>query len=334
MKIFGCVLIFISLFTSNLLAATPRSCPRVMGPQGDWPLHLSNTGIYADLKSATFAPGFFDYEVNVPLWTSGSEKKRSVCVPGENFLNISKSGEIDFPEGTILIKEFSYRLESGHEQKLETRVQILVQGNWLMKTYRWSNAQDEGSRIDSYENVELATAEKAHWEYLTTPLCTTCHQVSGNPKPLGFTAAQLNKGTQIDSFIKNGLLDSQVKSAELPAYPELTNPRLTSYEKTRHYLAVNCAVCHRPGGMMPSMDLRLETPLASMKIVGVAPHMGDLGIPDAKRIKPFEHEKSILWRRIESRGQNHMPRFGGDIPDPEALRFIGEWIDAGALENH
>jgi len=50
-------------------------------PTADFPSHLSATGIFEDLARLRFHSGFVPYEVNLPFWSDGAEKRRWIALP-------------------------------------------------------------------------------------------------------------------------------------------------------------------------------------------------------------------------------------------------------------
>lgn len=318
---------------SSAVGAVARHCPEI-AITDNWPEKLSQTGVYADLAGAKFSPDFFDYHVNIPLWASGAEKRKALCIPGEQPFAIPSQGWVDLPDGTIVVKEFSFALNKG-KSRLETRLIYKRNGKWALKTYRWREDQREAVRVDLPETVTLDAPGSPRWEFMPSYRCEYCHYSEGRNRALGFTAAQLNDGKQIESWIANGLVGKDTVASALPKYPSLSDSTLTPYKKVRLYLDVNCSHCHRPGGMNKLMDFRFNTSLADMKIIDRTPSIWNFNLPDAKVIKPFSKEKSVLWLRMQINGSNsnHMPPLGATVPDQHAVDFVGKWIDSGALED-
>ena len=173
--------------------------------------------------------------------------------------------------------------------------------------------------------------------YPTRAQCGTCHlQAAGGI--LGLVAGQLNR-----THDYGGVHDEQLRtlehlglfgSASTADAGRFVNPHDTTeslYRRVRGYLAANCAQCHLPGGPTNvTIDLRAGIPAGAMDLVNVRPTAGDLGLPDAYRVKPGVRGSSVLWERVRIRGANQMPPLATSTPDPLAVRVIGDWIDAGA----
>jgi putative heme-binding domain-containing protein len=63
-----------------------------------------------------------------------------------------------------------------------------------------------------------------------------------------------------------------------------------------------------------------------MKAIGVRPSRGDLGLPDARIIRPGDPYASTLYFRMAKFGRDRMPHLGSERPDEAALGLIERWI--------
>src|SRR3954451_10935621 len=64
------------------------------------PARRSQTGLFADLSRLEISPGVLPYEVNVPFWSDGAQKRRWIGLPPGGKLHFASTGEFDFPAGT------------------------------------------------------------------------------------------------------------------------------------------------------------------------------------------------------------------------------------------
>ena len=95
-------------------------------------------------------------------------------------------------------------------------------------------------------------------------------------------------------------------------------------DRARAYMAVNCAICHLPGGPTPTdMDLRYGTPLAQTRLVNVAALNGDFPL----RLSPGSKETSVLWDRMRRLDLQRMPPLGSAVVHQTAADLLGAWID-------
>jgi hypothetical protein len=76
------------------------------------------------------------------------------------------------------------------------------------------------------------------------------------------------------------------------------------------------------------MDLRGTTPDPATNVIDVPPTAGDLGLPDARRVRPGEKERSVLWERLRRLDGARMPPLASHRVDAAAVDLIGAWIDA------
>jgi hypothetical protein len=153
---------------------------------------------------------------------------------------------------------------------------------------------------------------------------------------LSFNMRQLNReailkgfpGNQLDLFSKHGLLAglSQPASAE-PKHSASSDSSAPISERSRSYLAVNCANCHQPGGLSPTpWNLRPEIALEQTGLINglVINHGGNT----ARRIiAPGDSAHSqILTRMTASEGFLRMPLVGTRETDTRAVDLLKQWI--------
>jgi hypothetical protein len=136
---------------------------------------------------------------------------------------------------------------------------------------------------------------------------------------------------QIRAWNHAGLFTGAVGTGA--SYARLADPSDVSAplaERARAYLAANCAMCHLPGGPTPvDLDLRHGVAVAAMRLVGVRPTAGTLGLPDAWRVLSGAKESSVLWERMRRLDATRMPPLASHAVDAEGVMLIGAWIDAG-----
>jgi hypothetical protein len=120
---------------------------------GAFPRTLSATGCYADLATRTPAAGLVPYDVNSPLWADGTAKRRFIALPGTQTIGYRQTGAWDFPDGTILVKEFLLDERANDAcpsyRALETRFLVKRNGSWNGYTYKWNPEQTEGFLLDA-----------------------------------------------------------------------------------------------------------------------------------------------------------------------------------------
>ena len=76
------------------------------------------------------------------------------------------------------------------------------------------------------------------------------------------------------------------------------------------------------------MDLRVGTPLADTAVCDQSPRAGDLGLIDARLVRPGDPASSVLSARMRSAGSTRMPALASTTIDGEGAALIDAWISA------
>ena len=313
------------------------------GGSQSFPATLSGTGLFSNVATLSPAPGLVEYDVNSPLWSDRALKRRWIALPGTQDIGFSAGGDWSFPVGTAFVKHFELPLTPSTTRRLETRVLLRQVDRWVGYTYRWNDAQTDATLLTDAAsgtfNVDMGNgATQQTWNYPSPVQCLGCHtQAAG--RVLGVRTPQLNRNFPYAGGSDNelhawgeclGLFDQPLGDpASYPAYARPSDTGSPLAERARSYLAANCAHCHRPGGPAPgSMDMREETALSAMNLLGVTPSYGDFGISGAQRIHAGSSAQSILWQRIQSTDPTLRMPPGSRVPDPLAVGLLAAWIDA------
>ena len=313
--------------------------------EGTWtyPELLSETGIFTDLATLTPVPSMIPFEVNMPLWSAGMEKKRWVMIPNdgvadspEEQISFSQSGNWQFPVGTVFVKHFA-RPDNG--VPLETRLLVHGTDGWGGVTYKW---RPDGLEADLLEEggEELLTVGLDTFEYLypSRTQCNQCHTPVSGPV-LGFRTRQLNRdynypggstANQIESLSVAGFIPENVTVAQLESVltsASKDDPSVSDENWVRSYFDSNCSHCHQPSGSSRAFfDARLTTPLSSQSIV-CGPVIDGLEAPSPAVIKPGSIENSVLIQRMNTIDECcSMPPLAKGIVDDEAVVRVADWI--------
>lgn len=284
------------------------------------PARLSETGCFADLASLTPAMGVLSYDVALPFWSDGADKRRWVVLPPGGRVTPSDEGPWRFPVGTVFIKHFEIKAIDGAVRRLETRFTIQEEVGVRGFTYRWDERGADASLASSGARIPVVSAlGAADWHLPSRGDCATCHRGRG---VLGLDARQL--ALEPMAWEGLGLLTAPAPLAR--PHPSPSDDAVGVEARARAWLHVNCAYCH--DGLGPSgtpLDLRVTTPAPDMEACDVPPMRGDLGVPDAKVVVPGAPDRSILWLRTASRDVHGMPPLASAIVDPDA-RVVRDWI--------
>jgi uncharacterized repeat protein (TIGR03806 family) len=286
------------------------------------------------------------YDVNAPLWSDGATKRRWISLPGASRIQFHPTEAWGFPVGTVLVKHFELPLPLGGARRLETRVLVHELAGWSGYTYRWDDLQQDAlllpdRHVETFTVVDPAAPggmRQVTWEHPSRTDCLRCHTAAAG-RVLGVRTLQLNRDfaypaavdEQIRAWNHAGLFTEDVGTgASYARLADPADPAAPLAERARAYLAANCAMCHLPGGPTPvDLDLRPGIAVAAMRLVGVRPTAGTLGLADAWRVLSGTKESSVLWERMRRLDATRMPPLASHVADADGASFVGAWIDSG-----
>ncbi len=300
---------------------------------GSVPTKLSATGCVDPADARRPATGLIPYDINAPFWSDGATKDRWIGLPEGSKIAVRDSGDWDFPNGTVLMKNFSLGA-----RLVETRLFMRhPDGGWGGFTYEWNAQQSDATLV---RNGAVRDIGGQQWIFPSESQCSQCH-TSAAGGALGLETAQLNRDFLYPQTSRNAnelftLNHIAVLSPPIPdpsTWPRMADPADTTApltERARAYLHTNCSQCHRPGGPTPSaMDLRYTTPLDRTGTCDAPPQSGDLGLGAAARlIAPGSATSSIVVNRANRRDGNAMPPLASNVIDTAGVALLTQWIDS------
>ena len=279
-----------------------------------FPQLLSETGCFSSsTEGLKVVESAVSYDVASSLYSDGATKKRWMAIPDETEIQVLDNGDFIYPLGSVLIKEFS--LEN---KKIETR--LLMKNDtdkWAGYTYLWNDEQTEAELLPAGKTVYTADIE---YQVPNRVQCQSCHNNSINGA-IGPEYRQLNfEHTYSDTvtknqieylsaigFIKESLLE---KKDELPALPDYHLSNFSNEERVQSFAHSNCSHCHNPSGpARGSLDFTWQVK-EQWGACDKDPEVSSLGIEDARLIAPGNHEKSIIYRRLNTTELYKMPPLG------------------------
>lgn len=312
------------------------------------PPTLADTGAFANLATLTPAPGVVPYEVNLPFWSDGAEKRRWFQVPGTNRLTFTPEGPWLSPTGTVWVKHFDLPLgpaPTDRRQRLETRFLVRNTSGVYGITYRWTSATNavlvpDAGEVGSYSVGTGANARTVTWRFPSRAECLACHNAASGGS-LSFETAQLARSVTLE----DGSAANQIALLARAGYfhnppdhpgayrrhPALNDEQVSLEARARSYLAVNCAPCHRPEGAIGGgfFDTRLGTPTDAAGLL--EGRLNDSGNnPDLRVVVPGHPESSALLRRILSVGTDRMPPISSGVTDEAGAALLERWIASAA----
>ena len=123
-----------------------------------------------------------------------------------------------------------------------------------------------------------------------------------------------------DGFFAHG-------SEGAPKLASANDPTASIETRARSYIFSNCAQCHvGAGGGNSQMHFEWSRTLTEMKVIDVLPLHGLKGVADGKLIVPGEPDRSVLFKRMATRGAGQMPNIATHQRDRDAVELIREWI--------
>jgi uncharacterized repeat protein (TIGR03806 family) len=312
---------------------SPAKIFKIVGvPPGEpstFPKRLSATGCVDPGAPSKPAPGVIPFDLNSPLWSDGAEKRRWLALPAGTQVHIREDGDLEFPIGSVLMKEF--RLQGN---PVETRLLVRhSDGDWGGYSYEWS---DDGSDALLLDGEKTKSVGGQSWVFPSRGQCLYCHTVEAG-RSLGPELQQLNRdftyeetgrtANQLVTLEHLGLLDRPIGDpATLPRLPDPFGDAPVD-ARARAYLHANCSFCHRPGGPGRGQhNLLFSADLRAMNVCDVAPGEGDLGLTDPRLLAPGDPSRSILSARMKALGGTRMPPLATSRVHEDAAKLVDDWI--------
>ncbi len=307
-----------------------------------FPDRLSETGLFTDVATLEPAAGLIPYDVNAPLWSDGTYKRRWLALPPNGKIGFNATEAWDFPLGSVLIKHFELELSAGDpgsRKRLETRLMLRQQDQWRGLSYRWDDAHSDAFLLSGAVQADYTVTDPQasggsrvqSYHYPSEAECMRCHNQAAGAV-LGLTTRQMNR-----DHIYGAVSDNQLRALSLAGrfdrllaahqqYQALADTRLASgAPAARAYLDANCAFCHRPNAPVPvAIDLRHDVALAEMGLVNQSPANGQTG----KLLLPGDGAGSVLLQRMLATGNRRMPPLASGLVDSHGSGLVKAWIDA------
>jgi uncharacterized repeat protein (TIGR03806 family) len=339
---------FLDLFNGQIYALEP-----ITPPAGDsFPTRLSDIPalLAAGLGQDQTDDGIIPYAPSARLWSDGALKQRFIAIPGAGQVGYQASDGWDFPDKTVLIKNFLMPQDERDPQntlkRVETRLLYFNGGDWHGFSYEWDDAETDAVLLTERKlkpmSIIDADGQPVDFDYAYPSRgdCLQCHTPAAGGV-LGLNTPQMN--TDFD-YPDSAVTDNQLRTfdhiglftvalpdtpANLPAMPDPFDVSATLLDRAKAYLAANCSMCHRPGGGAPStIDLRWEQDVDDMLIVDALPQNGEAGVPNGRIVVPGDPGRSILLHRVDLRdnGGDQMPPLASARVDQEAVDLLTAWL--------
>ncbi|MFT4625662.1 MAG: putative repeat protein (TIGR03806 family) [Myxococcota bacterium] len=300
------------------------------GPPGvdTFPTRLSETGCFDPADPSQPAAGLIPYTPAHAFWSDDAEKHRWLAVPDGEQVGITPEGDLDFPVGTVLAKDFHV-----DGRPVETRLYMHQEGgDWAGYSYAWRDDLSDADLVDA--GGASVDAGPEPWEIPSRAGCNRCHTEAAG-RSLGLELVQLahpitypstgRRADQLATLDHIGLFADPVPEGVLPL-PGRDDAAASADSLARAYLHSNCSTCHRPdGGGRAALDLRVDVPLAETGLCE-PPLLGDFDIDGARLVLPGDPARSILSVRMQRRDAYQMPPLGSNLVDIHGASLVDAWI--------
>jgi uncharacterized repeat protein (TIGR03806 family) len=313
---------------------------------------LSDYGFFeGDMKALIPVEGVYPYFVNSPLFSNYADKMRFVRLPEGPKAKYNDSSAFEFPEGTILIKNFYYlndfRSLADGRRIIETRLLVRQANGWEAWPYIWNDEQTEAYYDPAGDKKDISYVDTrgrkrtVSYSIPNRNQCKGCHVSSNKMQPIGVSARQLNgsffiggkEQNQLDFWVKNNLLEGAPSSEQAPRLVSWEDATGTLRDRARSYLDSNCGHCHSKNGPANTSGLHLDIHESRRVHLGVnkTPVAAGRGAGNLKYdIVPGKPDQSILLYRMKTNDPAiAMPELGREQVHEEGVALIEEWVRKG-----
>lgn len=285
------------------------------------------------------------YDLNSSLFTDYALKKRFVWMPDNKKATYDSDGSIlDFPVGTVLIKNFYYE-NAGPEEStfiIETRLMIKKESEWVFANYRWNAEQTEALLDPNGGSITMTwkhngASKTIDYRIPSSFECGMCHKLNNKNTPIGTKPQNLNKSynytdgqkNQLAKWKETGYFDNVPgQIATTVNWKDETQPLEL---RVRSYLDINCAHCHTEGtycGYTP-MDFAFSQTTNPVNL-GLCVEPSDFVTGGQEYLLAGgDIDNSLIYFRMNTNIQSEMmPLIGRTIKDEEAIQLMKDYINS------
>ena len=291
------------------------------------------------------AYGVIPYELINALFSDYANKKRFIWMPnGVSATYVSDGVPLNFPVGTILIKNFYYdNVQPNNETVLiETRLMLRTSNGWQFANYVWNDEQTDAfyDMNGGYKNIEWLendVLKNTNYRIPEANECFTCHQDAAVSTAIGPKPQNLNKNlvysevemNQLQKLIEIGYLENTIPQIinTVVAWDDESQPIDL---RVRSYVDINCAHCHSDDRHCFYRPMRFAFNESGDDVnlgVCVEPQEQFGGLTHI--VSPGNINRSMLHFRLSTTlAQRRMPLLGRTLVHEEAVEMIEEWINS------
>ena len=320
---------------------------------------LSEYGFFAgELNQLKPNEGVLLYEPVSTLFTDYAHKSRFIWMPNGLSATIidGTPWEFDFPDKTILVKNFYYPADfkkpEAQRRVVETRLLIKYKGQWEAWPYLWNENQKDaalkvtGATTEVKFTDEIGETHTINYIQPNKNQCKSCHNQNEVLLPIGPKVRNLNfeldyaakgndaasgKHNQLEKWAEVGYLVGFKGKTAYPAMVDYNNTEASLSDRAKAYLDSNCGHCHRENSPASTSGLFLtweekdpvkyglkKTPVAAG--IGAGPLTYDL-------VPGKASESIIVYRMNSTEPAVMMAELGRVMIHKEGVALISDWIN-------
>jgi uncharacterized repeat protein (TIGR03806 family) len=303
------------------------------------------TGKLSELNPAA---DIIPYDLNTPLFSNYAEKLRFIKLPAGTKAIYTEIAALDFPKGTVVIKNFYYPNDFRNPEKgrriMETRLLVNEEAGWVAYPYVWNDEQTDAEYDVAGDLKDISyinsNGKKISIHYIipNKNQCKGCHLKGDKIVLIGPTAGQLNsellyetgKQNQLQYWQQHNLISGMPDINSAGTFPDWDDKRQPTENRARAYLDVNCGNCHHPQGPANTSGLFLNYTQTNSVQLGIMKSPVAAGRGAGKNlfdIVPGKPHKSILTYRMQINDPGAaMPELGREQIHKEGVELITKWI--------
>lgn len=288
------------------------------------------------------------YQPASTLFTDYASKTRFVWMPEGATASIMDNDweEIDYPQGSILVKNFFYDNAEGARRVVETRLLVFNEGKWNAYPYLWNEEQTDADYKITGATLPIAFTHNGkdydiNYVQPNKNQCKSCHNQNEELKPIGPKARNMNfeldygngeRKNQLLKWTEMGYLDNFTSSEDYQSVPSYDHEDVDVADRARAYLDANCAYCHNPKSPASTSGLTLTWEESDTNKLGYwkTPVAAGLGAGSLLvDLHPGRADSSIIVHRMNSTEQGvAMPEIGRVLIHEEGVQIVSDWINS------
>lgn len=300
-----------------------------------------------EMKNLAPVYGVVPYELSSPLFSDYAHKKRFIWMPDDVSANyVSDSDILNFPIGTVLIKNFYYDnvLPNYNTKIIETRLMIKKAEGWVFAEYIWNENQTEADLDLNGRDVyiqwdENSVTNSVNFRVPSEAECHTCHKTGDVSIPIGPKPRNINilfnygdeTKNQLQKWTEMGYLEDTYPST-IETLPSWDDTSQSLDLRARSYLDINCAHCHSEEAHCAYRPVRFDFESTALPInlgICVEPDTEIVGAGLTHIVNPGSFDRSVLYFRLNSVEESErMPLLGRTLKHEEGVLLIREWINS------